>query len=193
MYAERQATRMEQSYAVHAAYERITRILIRKQLKITTMESCTSGLLASLLTDTEGASAIFRGACVTYSNEAKILAGVPAEVIEKFSVYSRETAAAMASACRRMFHADIGIGITGSFSNTDPENPEASVPGEVYFAVETAAGVQTFIRQLPIGVSRLESKFSAAEAVAEELLKLPELSEGEGFVLEGEAAGEENV
>ena len=167
----------EEENGIRFAYEKITRTLIGKGLTITTMESCTAGFLASLLTDTEGASAVLHGACVTYSNEAKIMAGVPAGVIERFSVYSGETAAAMASACRQMFHADIGVGITGSFSNTDPANPEASVPGEVYFAIETAAGSRTFFRRLPIGVSRLESKFSAAQAVAEELLKLPELSE----------------
>ena len=162
----------EESCCIHAAYEKITRILIRKGLTVTTMESCTAGLLASLLTDTEGASAVLRGACVTYSNEAKVMAGVPESVIEKYSVYSGETAAAMASACRRTFRADIGIGITGSFSNADPANPEASVPGEVFFAIETAAGSRTYFRKLPVGVSRLKSKFSAAEAVAEELLKL---------------------
>ena len=53
----------------------ITKTLIEKELTITTMESCTSGFIASLLTDTEGSSAIFRGAFVTYSNEAKIMQG----------------------------------------------------------------------------------------------------------------------
>ena len=169
---------MEEERSIRAAYEKITRILIKKGLTITAMESCTAGFLASLLTDTEGASQVLHGACVTYSNEAKILAGVPADVIEKYSVYSKETAAAMASACRKMFHADIGVGITGSFSNTDPANPVASVPGEVYFAIDTNAGSRTFFKRLPVGVSRLESKFSAAQAVAEELMKLPELSGG---------------
>ncbi len=162
---------------VREAFERITRTLIERKQTISTMESCTAGLLSSLLTDTEGASGIFRGAYVTYSNEAKVMAGVPAGIIQNYSVYSRETAAAMAAACRKAFRADIGVGITGSFSNADPANPEASVPGEVYFAIETSSGTETFFLQLPVGGSRFSSKLSAARAVASELMKLPELSE----------------
>lgn len=116
-------------------YRTLTELLIRKKLSITTMESATAGQIASLITDTEGSSAILKGAFVTYSNEAKIKQGVPAEVIEKFTVYSRETAAAMANACRKAYDADIGIGVTGTMGNIDPANPEASVPGQVYFAI----------------------------------------------------------
>ena len=101
--------------AVRQKYERLTLALIARNLSVTTMESCTAGQIASLITDTEGASAILKGAFVTYSNEAKIRQGVPAEVIEKYGVYSAETAAAMAEACRRAFRADLGIGVTGSF------------------------------------------------------------------------------
>ena len=60
------------------------------------MESCTSGLIASLITDTEGASAVMKGAYITYSNEAKVLHGVPKETIDKYGVYSYETAEDMA-------------------------------------------------------------------------------------------------
>ncbi|MCC8017913.1 MAG: CinA family protein, partial [Lachnospiraceae bacterium] len=46
--------------------------LIAENISVSAMESCTSGLLASGLTDTEGASAVFKGAFVTYSKEAKV-------------------------------------------------------------------------------------------------------------------------
>ena len=46
------------------------------RILITTMESCTAGQIASLLTDTSGSSAIIEGAFVTYSNDAKITCGV---------------------------------------------------------------------------------------------------------------------
>ena len=49
---------------------------------------CTSGLIASLITDTEGASAIFPGGYVTYLNETKVLVGVDPSVIEIHGVYS---------------------------------------------------------------------------------------------------------
>ena len=55
---------------------RVTKLLIEKNMTISFMESCTSGLLASMLTDTEGASGIFKGSLVTYSNQMKIATGV---------------------------------------------------------------------------------------------------------------------
>ena len=66
-------------------------------MTITTMESATSGQIASLITDTEGSSAILKGAFITYCNEAKIMQGVPAEILDKYTVYSKETAEAMAN------------------------------------------------------------------------------------------------
>ena len=56
-------------------YRKLTRLLISKGLTITTMESATSGQIASLITDTEGSSAVLKGAFVTYCNEAKIMQG----------------------------------------------------------------------------------------------------------------------
>ena len=61
-----------------------------------------------------------KGAFVTYSNEAKIKQGVPADIISTFGVYSPETAAAMARVCRDAYAADFAIGITGTFGNIDP-------------------------------------------------------------------------
>ena len=58
----------------------VIKTLIEKQTTISTMESCTSGLIASMITDTEGASAIFPGGYVTYSNETKMLVGVDEQV-----------------------------------------------------------------------------------------------------------------
>ena len=53
-------------------YHKLTKILISRNLTITTMESATSGQIASLITDTEGSSAVLKGAFITYCNEAKI-------------------------------------------------------------------------------------------------------------------------
>ena len=78
-------------------YRSLTKRLIEKKLTITTMESATSGQIASLITDTEGSSAVLKGAFITYCNEAKIKQGVPAEILDKYTVYSRETAEAMAN------------------------------------------------------------------------------------------------
>ena len=52
-------------------YRKLTKLLIERGMTITTMESATSGQIASLITDTEGSSAVLKGAFVTYCNEAK--------------------------------------------------------------------------------------------------------------------------
>ena len=152
-------------------YERITRALIQKGWTITTMESATSGQIASLITDTEGSSAVLKGAFVTYCNEAKIMQGVPADVLEKYTVYSRETAAAMAKACRKTYGADIGIGVTGTMGNTDPANPDASVPGQVYFAIDFQGNAESFFVEMPAQPTRLAYKLAVAWEIGEVLEK----------------------
>ena len=154
-------------------YHGLTDLLIERGLTITTMESATSGQLASLITDTEGSSAVLKGAFVTYCNEAKILQGVPAEILERYTVYSGETAEAMAEACRKAYDADIGIGVTGTMGNVDPANPEASVPGQVYFAIATRrsdVNVETYYREIAPQPTRLMYKLAVAEEVYEALL-----------------------
>lgn len=152
---------------VAGKYAKITKLLMEKGMTITTMESCTAGLIASLLTDTEGSSAVIKGAFVTYSNEAKLLQGVPGEVIARHGIYSQETAKAMASACRRTYHADIGIGVTGSFGNIDPANKD-SVPGQAYFAIESAEGVWSWSCTIPPQPSRRAYKYYLADRIADQ-------------------------
>ena len=165
-------TRLQQ---VHEEYNALTNALIEKNITITTMESCTAGLIASLITDTEGSSAILRGAYITYSNQAKIKAGVPSEIIEKHGVYSAETATAMATTCRKAFDVDIGIGVTGSMGNIDPANGD-SVPGEIYFAIDFRGDIkQHHIKILP-QESRFDYKLAVADEVVKELLILISLN-----------------
>ena len=127
---------------VREKYDNLVKYLIKNNISITTMESCTAGQIASLLTDTSGSSAIIKGAFVTYSNEAKIRLGVSGETIDEYGVYSKETAAEMARACREFYDADTGIGVTGTFGNVDPENKD-SVLGEMYFVISTRVGMAT--------------------------------------------------
>ena len=166
---------MEKIYneqSIRNDYKRLTHTLIEKQFSITTMESATSGQIASLITDTEGASSILKGAFVTYSNEAKSLQGVPKEIIETFSVYSKETASAMAEACQRAYDADIGIGVTGTMGNVDPSNCESSIPGQVYFAIDFCGETKAYYRELPLQPTRLAYKLAVAKEVLDELEKL---------------------
>ena len=162
-------------------YRRLTKLLIDRKYTITTMESATSGQIASLITDTEGSSAVLKGAFITYSNEAKILQGVPAETIEKYTVYSRETAEAMAAACMKAYGARIGIGVTGTMGNVDPANPDASVPGQVYFAIGMDNGIcggdgttsgQPVIESFHLELEPQPSRLMYKLAVAEEVYKV---------------------
>ena len=154
--------------SVRRKYRQLTLDLIERGLTITTMESCTSGQIASLITDTEGASAILKAAFVTYSNEAKVRQGVPAEIIDIYGVYSPQCAVAMAEVCRGACEADIGIGITGSFGNVDPNNQD-SEPGEVYFAIATRDGTRPFHCTVPPQTSRLAYKLYMADVIADQL------------------------
>ena len=157
---------------VREKYAALTRALIERGLTITTMESATGGQIASLITDTEGASAILKGAFVTYSNEAKIRQGVPEEIIRTYGVYSRETAAAMAKACREAWQADIGIGVTGMTGNPDPANPEVFLPGQVFFAVSLAGGEHCFHLRTGSQPTRLAYKMTAADSICDAVTEL---------------------
>lgn len=160
---------MNQDYSdIRLKYRKLTETLIEKKLSISTMESITSGQIASLITDTEGSSAVLKGAFITYSNEAKILQGVPAETIETYGVYSKETAEAMAAACLRAYGADIGIGVTGSAGNPDPNNAD-SVPGEVYYAIAAADAVKSWHVLLEPESSRYGFKMKVADQIADRL------------------------
>lgn len=152
-------------------YRTLTNLLIEKNMTITTMESATSGQIASLITDTEGSSAIMKGAFITYSNEAKIMQGVPSAVLDTYTVYSKETACAMAQSCAKTYQADIGIGVTGTMGNIDPANAEASVPGQVYFALCIHGETTAYYRELEPQPTRLAYKLAVAKEVYDELIR----------------------
>ena len=101
----------------------IVKQLIDKNLTISTMESCTGGGIANAITNISGASAIIKESFVTYCNEAKVKHGVPAVLIEQYTVYSPEVAIAMAKAAKEQTGSDIGIGVTGQLGRIDPTNP----------------------------------------------------------------------
>lgn len=103
----------------------IVHYLILNNISISTMESCTGGLLASLITDISDASTIIKFSAVTYSTEYKIKMGVSKEVIDKYSVYSEEVAIEMAKTISRYTNSDLGVGITGKL--TSNINEEKSV------------------------------------------------------------------
>ena len=107
-------------------FKNIIHKLQLKQLTIATMESCTGGGVANAITNMEGASEIFKFSAVTYCNEYKIKMGVDKEVIDKYTVYSMETAMSMAKAISTFADSNYGVGITGKLNRKDENNDTGS-------------------------------------------------------------------
>lgn len=89
---------------------------------ISTMESCTGGGVANAITNVEGASAVLKFSAVTYCNEYKIKMGVDKDIIDKYTVYSMETADEMSKNISNFANSNYGVGITGQINMVDPNN-----------------------------------------------------------------------
>lgn len=114
--------------------KRIIQKLIEHNFNLSTCESATSGLLCSTLTNVEGSSAVIEGGYITYSNKQKINVGVSKDIIDTYGVYSKECSISMAQACIKNTGTNIGIGITGTLGNLDPNNKDSSI-GVLYFTI----------------------------------------------------------
>ncbi len=100
----------------------VIEILTKNKKTISTMESCTGGAVVNAITNIEGASEVLKYSAVTYSNEFKIKMGVDSKVIDKYSVYSIETANEMSKKISDFTNSNYGIGITGKLNRVDKNN-----------------------------------------------------------------------
>ena len=92
----------------------LIKILAKKKLKISVVESCTGGLLASKITSTSGASKVFNLGFVTYSNQAKIkILKVNKNIIQKYGAVSHECCSMMVNNLSKISKANINVSITG--------------------------------------------------------------------------------
>jgi PncC family amidohydrolase len=92
----------------------IGRLLKESRRTVAFAESCTGGMVASLVTDIAGSSEYFLGAVVTYANEAKqTLLGVDPAALSASGAVSEATAVAMARGARARFDADVAVSVTG--------------------------------------------------------------------------------
>jgi nicotinamide-nucleotide amidase len=111
-------------------------------LRLATAESCTGGLVGARLTDVPGASDIYAGGVIAYSNEAKERhLGVPPSVLVEHGAVSAETAEAMAVGARAELRADVAIAVTG-VAGPGGGTPEKPV-GLVFVSVLTPGGGST--------------------------------------------------
>ena len=89
-------------------------LLKDRGLTVGTAESCTGGLLAKLLTDLPGSSAVFRGGVVSYTNGVKAgLLGVPQDLLDRYGAVSPQVAEAMARGAKASLGCDIALSTTG--------------------------------------------------------------------------------
>jgi len=136
-------------------------LLREKGLTLSAAESCTGGLVAKRITDLPGASAVFRGGVVSYTNDVKAqVLGVPEELLEAFGAVSEPVARAMAERCRMICGSDLAVSVTGvAGPDTDDRGNEV---GTVYIALASAEG--TVCQKLSCGKGRGRDRVRSAAA-----------------------------
>jgi nicotinamide-nucleotide amidase len=119
----------------------VGRMMKASGLTVACGESLTGGSLAHRLSAAPGASMYFKGSAVCYTAESKHdVLGVSRETIEGPGVVSEECAREMAQGARRIFHADLGVALTG-VAGPDPHDDKP--PGTVCLGLDSEQGVQS--------------------------------------------------
>ena len=94
--------------------QRCCELLKARGMTFAAAESCTGGLIAKRITDVPGASLVFMGGVVSYTDTVKHrVLGVPAEMLEEYGAVSAPVARAMAEGARRATTADLAVSVTG--------------------------------------------------------------------------------
>lgn len=118
------------------------RIALAQGYTLSAAESCTGGLVGSLITDVPGASAYFRGSAGTYCNEMKEhILGVAHDTLATYTAVSAETAGEMAEGSRKLYSSDIAVSTTG-IAGPDGGTKEQPV-GLVYTGIAGPWGTVT--------------------------------------------------
>lgn len=118
---------------VDSEFGPVGELLLRRRETIAIMESCTGGLLSSVISSTPGCGAYYLGGITSYATKIKIWAGVSEHTIDRHGVVSAETAIEMAQVIRSRFDAGIGIGVTGV---AGPNEQDGVEPGIVFVGVD---------------------------------------------------------
>jgi nicotinamide-nucleotide amidase len=152
----------------------LIRLLAARKKTLAVAESCTGGYISHRLTNVPGASAVFLGGVVAYSNQVKQdLLAVRAETLRLHGAVSEPVAREMADGARRILHADYALavtGIAGPWGGT-PEKPV----GTAFIALSQNGGTSVLLQYTP--VDRETFKFAISQR-ALDILRLalsPEL------------------
>jgi nicotinamide-nucleotide amidase len=167
--------------------ERVIEMLRARGETLAVAESCTGGLVGSLITEVPGASTVFKGGVISYDNSIKeSLLDVPAAALEEHGAVSPTVAGAMAEGARLRLGTTWGISVTGI---AGPDGGSAEKPvGTVCFGLSSQAGNSTKSRNFPDwGRGRLR-RLSALAALRMLHLHLTQADrEAEAQVVSGEA------
>ena len=119
----------------------LIKILTKKKLKISVVESCTGGLLATTITSFNGASKIFNLGLVTYSNQSKIkILKINKNIIKKYGAVSHECCYAMVNNLSKISKANINVSVTGI---AGPKGGTKQKPvGLVYIGVKRGSKIE---------------------------------------------------
>lgn len=152
--------------------KRVIEKLKEKNKTISTMESCTGGGVANSITNIEGASEVLKFSAVTYSNEFKIKMGVSSDIIDKYSVYSMETAMEMSKNISKFTGSNYGVGITGKLNRVDINNLYGS-DNTVYISIYDRDSDKFYNSKIDVDKSsRKENKEIVINLIIEELLEI---------------------
>ena len=133
---------------VSSLEEVVLALLKEKNLTLGTAESCTGGLIAKRITDVPGASQVFKGGVVSYTNEVKAgMLGVPQQLLDQHGAVSAQVAQAMAEGARKVLGCDIALSSTG-VAGPDKDDRGNEV-GTMFVAIAAPGG--TYVRALKLG------------------------------------------
>ena len=112
-----------------------------RSLTVSAAESCTGGLIAKRITDVAGASAVFPGGVVSYTNGVKeSILGVPGDILAQSGAVSEPVAKAMAEGARRIMKSDLALSVTGL---AGPDGDDRGNPvGTVYIGLAAPGGTE---------------------------------------------------
>lgn len=112
----------------------VVKYMLQAGRTLSAAESCTGGLICEKITSVAGASGMFCGGVCSYTEEVKMnVLGVSKDTLDKFTVYSAETASEMSRGALKLFGSDMAIGVTG-IAGPDGGSDEKPV-GTVYVSV----------------------------------------------------------
>jgi len=146
----------------------IVRLLSERKKTLVLAESCTGGFIANGITNVPGASKVFLGGIVAYSNGAKEkFLGVRPQTLEKSGAVSEAVAKEMAEGAREKFGSDFAIAVTG-IAGPDGGTPEKPV-GTVFIALAGDFGIEIARKQNAFG-REMFKQMTAQQAL--EMLRL---------------------